>query len=135
MAQLQKIWTGGARAGEWPHRGPDPGPGLAGTPEPGPGRSGARAALKMSTGSQRSSSSQLKQRIRFRCTGVRAGPGPETGLRSRLARAREMDRNGRAVAVEITRGHRLRLESDRKIGFRLERSIAIAQHDRRRIRV
>ena len=39
-----------------------------------------------------------------------------------------------AVAIEITRGHRLRLDSDRKIGFRAERSVAIPQHDRHRIR-
>jgi hypothetical protein len=126
----------GRAPGNGPHRGPDPRAGLGRHPGARTGPVWGQSCLKMSTGSQQSSSSQLKHRIRFRCTGVRAGPGPETGLRSRLARARVgWTGNGRAVAVEITRGHRLRLESDRKIGFRLERSIAIAQHDRRRIRV
>jgi hypothetical protein len=94
-----KYGPAGAHRPAGPHRGPDPGPDLAGTPEPGPGRSGARAALKMSTGSQRSSSSQLKHRIRFRCRGS-GRSGPETGLRSGLARARGMDRDGRAALTK-----------------------------------
>jgi hypothetical protein len=63
----------GRAPGSGPSGAPTPGPGLAGTRNPDRAGLGPERPLKMSTGSQRSSSSQLKHRISYPLHGVRAG--------------------------------------------------------------
>jgi hypothetical protein len=78
--------------------GPRPDPDMNQGPAHGTGPVWGQSCPQMSTGSQQSRSSQLKHRIRYPLHGS-GRSGPETGLRSGVARARGMDRDGRGAGT------------------------------------
>jgi hypothetical protein len=93
MAQLRKIWTGGRAARSGPHRGPDPGPSLAGTPEPVWGQSCPQNVNRKSTIEQ--FPAETTDRYPLHVGSGRSGAGNRLKVPGR-ARARGMDRDGRA---------------------------------------